>query len=75
MALSPSMRSKLTMADFKREWGKKRWISPSGHPEDNFHFREFRRMIKFYYIVTFQKELTAKRCRPLIPEQIGAGLL
>ena len=64
---------KLTLADFKREWKKKRWISKSGTPDDNYYYRAFRKMVKFYYIVVPEK--VSDKVEPLIPEHIGAGLI
>ena len=64
---------KTTMSDFKREWGKNRWIGRPGTPDDNYYFRAFRKMVKSYYIVVPEK--LAEKVRPLIPEFAGAGLL
>ena len=65
---------KLTLADFKREWRKKRWVGIVENPEiDSIYARDFRKMVKSYYIVV-PKKLTEK-ITPLIPEQIGAGII
>ncbi len=56
---------KISIADLKREWGKKRWTNPMSR-------ERFTRRIKFYYIAIPAK--LGDRARECIPEDIGAGL-